>query len=128
MEPVFGSSRPRENPTVSAQNTWPLRSTVSPCGSALASGIIQSLTSAVRGSTRPIRFGTLRSVDRKSTRLNSSHTVISYAVFCLKKKKRKRNDQKDQKKKTQAEKKKKRINTNYTQERRKTYNQTDYAP
>src|SRR5947207_7085362 len=30
-------------------------------------------------------------VDRKSTRLNSSHTVISYAVFCLKKKKNKRN-------------------------------------
>src|SRR5215204_4737960 len=28
--------------------------------------------------------------DRKSTRLNSSHTVISYAVFCLKKKKRRR--------------------------------------
>src|SRR5438034_7196464 len=27
------------------------------------------------------------SLDRKSTRLNSSHTVISYAVFCLKKKK-----------------------------------------
>src|SRR5215204_3838780 len=29
------------------------------------------------------------SLDRKSTRLNSSHTVISYAVFCLKKKKKK---------------------------------------
>src|SRR5256885_3478943 len=29
-----------------------------------------------------------RSLDRKSTRLNSSHLVISYAVFCLKKKKR----------------------------------------
>src|SRR5947207_8502713 len=28
-------------------------------------------------------------IDRKSTRLNSSHTVISYAVFCLKKKKEK---------------------------------------
>src|SRR5260221_5481399 len=28
--------------------------------------------------------------DRKSTRLNSSHTVISYAVFCLKKKKKSR--------------------------------------
>src|SRR5438132_9538748 len=28
-----------------------------------------------------------REPDRKSTRLNSSHTVISYAVFCLKKKK-----------------------------------------
>src|SRR5947207_9023950 len=32
-------------------------------------------------------------IDRKSTRLNSSHTVISYAVFCLKKKKKsKRNN------------------------------------
>src|SRR5260221_1107116 len=30
--------------------------------------------------------------DRKSTRLNSSHTVISYAVFCLKKKKKKARD------------------------------------
>src|SRR5438132_4149731 len=29
-----------------------------------------------------------RETDRKSTRLNSSHTVISYAVFCLKKKKK----------------------------------------
>src|SRR5256885_7096259 len=28
--------------------------------------------------------------DRKSTRLNSSHLVISYAVFCLKKKKKRR--------------------------------------
>src|SRR5436190_15832833 len=35
------------------------------------------------------RFGQerRRPQDRKSTRLNSSHTVISYAVFCLKKKK-----------------------------------------
>src|SRR5947207_5396968 len=33
--------------------------------------------------------------DRKSTRLNSSHTVISYAVFCLKKKKK--NKKKNQK-------------------------------
>src|SRR2546426_6141723 len=30
-----------------------------------------------------------RAEDRKSTRLNSSHLVISYAVFCLKKKKKK---------------------------------------
>src|SRR5436190_10435498 len=30
---------------------------------------------------------TYADADRKSTRLNSSHTVISYAVFCLKKKK-----------------------------------------
>src|SRR5438445_13820968 len=39
---------------------------------------------------RPVRAGgTLR--DRKSTRLNSSHANISYAVFCLKKKKKEKN-------------------------------------
>src|SRR5207249_8291546 len=47
--------------------------------------------SAVRatraGRARFRRLGTLRSLrDRKSTRLNSSHVSISYAVFCLKKK------------------------------------------
>src|SRR5688572_31807564 len=31
--------------------------------------------------------------DRKSTRLNSSHSQISYAVFCLKKKKKRKNPQ-----------------------------------
>src|SRR5438034_5144540 len=36
--------------------------------------------------------GGRRRRDRKSTRLNSSHTVISYAVFCLKKKKNRKND------------------------------------
>src|SRR5256885_9199734 len=34
-------------------------------------------------------------IDRKSTRLNSSHLVISYAVFCLKKKKEQNNRQTD---------------------------------
>src|SRR5215211_8070248 len=47
----------------------------------------------VRGDTtagRPVRRRPGRGPrrDRKSTRLNSSHTVISYAVFCLKKKKK----------------------------------------
>src|SRR5256885_3197342 len=41
-------------------------------------GMVQLLDSAVA----------LPALDRKSTRLNSSHLVISYAVFCLKKKKR----------------------------------------
>src|SRR2546430_15640553 len=31
-------------------------------------------------------------IDRKSTRLNSSHSQISYAVFCLKKKKKKKHE------------------------------------
>src|SRR5256885_10686393 len=35
----------------------------------------------------PVVWQTASSRDRKSTRLNSSHLVISYAVFCLKKKK-----------------------------------------
>ena len=43
-------------------------------------------------------------LDRKSTRLNSSHTVISYAVFCLKKKKQNKKKKKN-KKKTQKKKK-----------------------
>src|SRR3989454_4907745 len=37
---------------------------------------------------RPKALGPRGNRDRKSTRLNSSHLVISYAVFCLKKKKR----------------------------------------
>src|SRR5947207_8528480 len=36
---------------------------------------------------QPADVGPPLQEDRKSTRLNSSHTVISYAVFCLKKKK-----------------------------------------
>src|SRR5256885_6939831 len=36
----------------------------------------------------PARRGSSSTQDRKSTRLNSSHLVISYAVFCLKKKKK----------------------------------------
>src|SRR5260221_9695034 len=37
---------------------------------------------------RKLKSAAQEKPDRKSTRLNSSHTVISYAVFCLKKKKR----------------------------------------
>src|SRR6266498_5066069 len=45
--------------------------------------------------------------DRKSTRLNSSHVRISYAVFCLKKKKKKTTKKIKKKKKKQKKKKKK---------------------
>src|SRR4051794_41275673 len=40
------------------------------------------------GATDGQRSGASRAQDRKSTRLNSSHPSISYAVFCLKKKKK----------------------------------------
>src|SRR2546430_13503782 len=39
------------------------------------------------GASRYYRMGRQSFTDRKSTRLNSSHSQISYAVFCLKKKK-----------------------------------------
>ena len=45
--------------------------------------------------------------DRKSTRLNSSHRCISYAVFCLKKKKKKPNKNKKKNKNKQNKKKQK---------------------
>src|SRR2546426_3662897 len=44
--------------------------------------VLQKYASA----TSPVRVAD--GIDRKSTRLNSSHLVISYAVFCLKKKKK----------------------------------------
>src|SRR2546426_5835544 len=44
-------------------------------------------TLPVRDRARLLRPA-VRGLDRKSTRLNSSHLVISYAVFCLKKKKK----------------------------------------
>src|SRR5699024_12859888 len=47
-------------------------------------GLLKRLVTPTRQGT-PMRRGTL---DRKSTRLNSSHVSISYAVFCLKKKKK----------------------------------------
>src|SRR5690625_6201728 len=45
-------------------------------------GVGQSQTKSGRTNSRYRR----RTLDRKSTRLNSSHVAISYAVFCLKKK------------------------------------------
>src|SRR2546426_9686474 len=57
--------------------------------------LFRSRRDLVRGDARQIDLdrGTVAHLavqDRKSTRLNSSHLVISYAVFCLKKKKKKR--------------------------------------
>src|SRR2546427_6157705 len=51
-------------------------------------------SAAMRRSTQDHAHACLE--DRKSTRLNSSHSQISYAVFCLKKKKKKRIQEKAQ--------------------------------
>src|SRR5436309_12539374 len=44
----------------------------------------------IAGDKNSLYTRTAASLDRKSTRLNSSHVKISYAVFCLKKKKKKK--------------------------------------
>ena len=54
----------------------------------LSKTIKGTLTDLVKDEKVPNLMFTGPSGDRKSTRLNSSHVVISYAVFCLKKKKR----------------------------------------
>src|SRR2546422_3118962 len=46
------------------------------------------LSSATTGAVSRARPAAGKRIDRKSTRLNSSHGYISYAVFCLKKKKK----------------------------------------
>src|SRR5438309_2842736 len=56
---------------------------------------------AARRARRPV----LVTQDRKSTRLNSSHSSISYAVFCLKKKKKKNKRQKQENKASDRPKK-----------------------
>src|SRR5256885_5662867 len=80
----------------------PPRSTLFPYTTLFRSGMIREFIDRVfNGSAEPLLVHLVKSrrlrekdlhkivrmVDRKSTRLNSSHLVISYAVFCLKKKK-----------------------------------------
>src|SRR5690606_41836394 len=79
---------PRSTPfpyTTLFRSSWPTRKSTPPTPSRSATPIRPSPAAFTR--TRP----TTRSspTDRKSTRLNSSHVKISYAVFCLKKKTKK---------------------------------------
>src|SRR5262245_62782355 len=73
----------------------PPRSTLFPYTTLFRSGpgdvVVRPGRRASVGRRRPATPGTARrrGRDRKSTRLNSSHLGISYAVFCLKKKKKK---------------------------------------
>src|SRR5437588_6174933 len=63
----------------------PPRSTLFPY-TTLFRSVAHRRTSAYARDAHSLYLETLAELDRKSTRLNSSHTVISYAVFCLKKK------------------------------------------
>src|SRR2546426_12257580 len=67
----------------------PPRSTLFPYTTLFRSGLEPASREDAREGVRLGRQGRGRARrDRKSTRLNSSHLVISYAVFCLKKKKK----------------------------------------
>src|SRR2546430_12053767 len=66
----------------------PPRSTLFPYTTLFRSGKPEEVsTDQARLGLEEIMPGVKRERDRKSTRLNSSHSQISYAVFCLKKKK-----------------------------------------
>src|SRR5258708_24392962 len=69
----------------------PPRSTLFPYTTLFRSGTQPPMSSvpALAEAVRPVGTSVAvpGSTDRKSTRLNSSHQIISYAVFCLKKKK-----------------------------------------
>src|SRR2546430_13520931 len=59
-----------------------------PDGGVQACGAAPDAPGAKNSAIRVGNRSRLVSIDRKSTRLNSSHSQISYAVFCLKKKKK----------------------------------------
>src|SRR5260221_9110577 len=65
----------------------PPRSTLFPYTTLFRSVRQRAVAGRGIGDAARLALAARHQVDRKSTRLNSSHTVISYAVFCLKKKK-----------------------------------------
>src|SRR5947207_4176040 len=67
----------------------PPRSTLFPYTTLFRSLAAEAGIKVAMGTDCPVAPHGWNLKDRKSTRLNSSHTVISYAVFCLKKKKTK---------------------------------------
>src|SRR2546426_5011366 len=80
----------------------PPRSTLFPYTTLFRSSVIWTMTAisisfSHRSLVTRLSESGLMTVDRKSTRLNSSHLVISYAVFCLKKKKKKKTEKQVQK-------------------------------
>src|SRR2546430_6727263 len=71
----------------------PPRSTLFPYTTLFRSRVLppaREIASRARGNDGRLLPSRLGRRDRKSTRLNSSHSQISYAVFCLKKKKKKK--------------------------------------
>src|SRR5262245_66560559 len=74
----------------------PPRSTLFPYTTLFRSHLLRHRAEPLRGELADLRHRQ-PGQDRKSTRLNSSHLGISYAVFCLKKKKKKKKNKKTDK-------------------------------
>src|SRR5256884_3605222 len=72
---------PLVEPSCSCSGSTLIVSITPPCITRGANKDLKNLPDSFAGSRVP----GLRALDRKSTRLNSSHGYISYAVFCLKK-------------------------------------------
>src|SRR5437870_7155258 len=90
----FNDTATTEIYTLSLHDALPISSTQINLPGRAKRGVMLVISGAVAGE------------DRKSTRLNSSHVAISYAVFCLKKKKKKKKKKTKQKKKNKKQKKK----------------------
>src|SRR5207302_11048741 len=80
----FNDPAPTEIYTLSLHDALP----IFPAGRGVRAGRRGRAGRPADGRRAP-HAGAVRQADRKSTRLNSSHVKISYAVFCLKKKKKK---------------------------------------
>src|SRR5438132_6292666 len=74
------------NPTLAAREGRPFRELILKACEIVKDGVVNAEVVST-DTDGMLREGRELARDRKSTRLNSSHTVISYAVFCLKKKK-----------------------------------------
>src|SRR2546427_8507782 len=70
--------------------TWDGKSMVGPKDSVVATFVVTATADGKGWTMKLSDRDPIPTRDRKSTRLNSSHSQISYAVFCLKKKKKKK--------------------------------------
>src|SRR5206468_12394129 len=77
--------------TLSLHDALPISLETQPFASLAAPVALETIQATTIGQRIAVAAPAVRAdVDRKSTRLNSSHDQISYAVFCLKKKKKQR--------------------------------------
>src|SRR5437773_5107590 len=85
---LFTATAPTEIYTLSLHDALPIYLKTAQANAAAFMPRFTELLKGERDNVRKYALWQLNGEDRKSTRLNSSHITISYAVFCLKKKKK----------------------------------------